>query len=64
MHRRKIRFLWGYFPYFLIPIHYNKTRNVDVSNKGGLRSWKRAKIPLCISRALGKAIKEILYTNK
>lgn len=54
------RAFWGDYPPFLVPMEStSRSKNWD---KGGnkLRSWVRAKIPLPIARALGKAVKEAL----
>ena len=48
------RYFWGKFPGFLIPRDMRK----EIFHLGGkLRSWERAKIPLPVARALGRAIK-------
>ncbi len=54
---------WGNFPGFLIPCDYGKPsmREIDywgwsTSEKGRLRSWEKARIPLPISRSLGRAV--------
>ena len=51
------RYFWGDFPAFLIPRDMRKeVWRID----GKLRKWKRAKIPVPVARALGKAVKEAL----
>lgn len=50
-----IRGFWGQFPPFLIP-RSTKQNIWDVSGK--YRSWIRAKIPLGVGRALGRAISQ------
>jgi len=51
------RYFWGSFPPFLIPVDMNKEiYRVD----GKLRKWLRAKIPLPVARALGKAVREAI----
>jgi len=49
------RAFWGNFPQFLIPMDTAKPRIQDFQGK--LRKWKRAKIPLPVARALGKAVR-------
>lgn len=67
------RCFWGNFPPFLIPRsnkfvyegHWDKNpkrRNRPKSDHV-LNKWERAKIPLPISTALGKAVKEALQTD-
>lgn len=58
------RVFWGEFPQFLIPTDANHEcgrkapdRHKWIGNKV-LASWCRAKIPLPVARALGRAIKE------
>lgn len=51
------RYFWGKFPAFLIPM--DSTKKIH-SVGGKLRSWERAKIPLPVARALGKAVKEAM----
>jgi len=51
------RFFWGKFPLFLIPLDMNKE---IYHTDGKLRKWERAKIPLPVARALGRAVKEAL----
>jgi len=51
------RYFWGKFPPFLIPLDMNK----EIFHLGGkFRKWERARIPLPVARALGKAVKEKL----
>jgi len=51
------RYFWGKFPRFLVPLDMTK----EIWHVGGkFRSWERAKIPLPIARAFGKAVKEAL----
>jgi len=51
------RYFWGKFPPFLIPLDMNKEiYHID----GKLRKWERAKIPLPVARALGKAVRREL----
>ena len=56
--RTMYRPFWGNFPAFLIPVDYNKKSMQYYSNrwKRDLRSWEKARIPLPIARALGRAI--------
>jgi len=54
----KKRSFWGHFPAFLVPLQVAEERLQDV--RGPFRSWRRAKIPLATSRALGRAVKEAL----
>lgn len=51
------RYFWGKFPPFLIPT--DMTKEIWHIN-GKLRKWERARIPLPVSRALGKAVREAL----
>lgn len=53
---------WGNFPAFLIPRDYNKKSMQFYSNrwKRELRQWEKARIPLPISRALGRAVASAL----
>jgi len=50
------RYFWGNYPLFLIPLDVNKRAWVD----GKDRKWHRARIPLCVSQALGRAIRSSL----
>lgn len=50
------RAFWGNFPLFLIHQNVSKPKSEDI--QGRYRKWERAKIPLSISRALGRAVKE------
>jgi len=52
------RALWGNFPNFPIPMDMTKPRIQDF--KGKLRAWKRAEIPLCVSKAFAQAIVDCL----
>lgn len=54
------RLFWGNFPAFLVPKSLSKRNIWDI--QGPLRKWERARIPLCVSRALGKTIAD--FTNK
>ena len=60
------RALWGNFPPFLIPMDMNKKSMFQPGSfckpvdNTWLRSWNRAKIPLPVARALGRAVKERL----
>ena len=56
--RTMIRCFWGNFPPFLVPKDMLKQNIWDVQGK--YRKWERAKIPLPVARALGKAIKSAL----
>ncbi len=67
--KRMYRCFWGEFPYFFIIRDSSKRiytghengKRPTMSGKGGaLKSWKSAKIPLSISRALAHAIKREL----
>jgi len=49
-----IRGFWGNFPAFLIPKSLSKRNIWDI--QGPLRKWERAKIPTCVSKALGEGI--------
>lgn len=51
-----MRTFWGTFPPFLIP-RMNCTRTIYQFG-GKHRKWLRAKMPLPLARALGKAVKE------
>ena len=63
------RSFWGHYPAFLIPRDYNKKRfykpgefmqpRWDIYPRKNLQ-WHRAKIPLPVARALGKAIRDSL----
>jgi len=53
-----IRGFWGKFPPFLIPKSLSK-RNLQ-NIQGPLRKWERAKIPLPVARALGRAVKNAI----
>ena len=54
------RYFWGEFPSFLTPLDMNK----KIWSVGGkLRRWKRARIPLPVARALGKAVRDSLDEN-
>jgi len=55
---KMFRSFWGNFPDFLVPADMRKPR-ID-AQKGALKKWERAKIPLPISSALGKAVREAL----
>jgi site-specific DNA-cytosine methylase len=50
------RAFWGNYPTFLLPTIQGKRIKMDIGGK--LRSWERAKIPITISRAFARAIKE------
>lgn len=56
--RTMLRYFWGTFPPFLIPMDTKRGTLADIDGK--LRSWRRAKIPLPVARALGKAVAEQL----
>lgn len=50
------RAFWGDFPPFLVPKDYTKM-TWTIGKWGKFKKWKRAKIPLPVARALGKAVK-------
>lgn len=52
---KMLRAFWGNYPGFLVPMQNKRELTENVSGK--LRSWKRAKIPVCVSEALGKAVR-------
>jgi len=63
--RGMLRCFWGKFPAFLIYRQMDKTiskskNRLDWSGSEKLKSWERAKIPLPVARALGKAVREKL----
>lgn len=51
------RYIWGKFPAFLVPLDLTKQ---IYSINGKLRSWERARIPLPVARALGRAVRNAL----
>ena len=66
-----LRCFWGDFPPFLIP--RQTSHRISISGcgrldwKGGntkMKSWIRAEIPLCVSRALARAIKQHLEVSE
>jgi len=61
IYRTMVRCFWGNFPAFLVPYHGGRRRIYDV--QGPLRKWERAKIPVHVSRALGRAVKEALVSG-
>ena len=55
------RYFWGSFPFFLTPLDMNK----KIWSVGGkLRKWKRAKIPLPVAQALGRAVRNELMKSR
>lgn len=56
---------WGNFPAFLVPVDHDKPLMKEVDNypKSMLRQWIKAKIPLPVSRALGRAVVQSLATR-
>lgn len=57
-----LRAFWGEYPDFLVPMQHKRSQTEKVTGK--LRSWKRAKIPLCVSTALGEAVKSELIRGE
>ncbi len=62
--RTMFRCFWGNYPAFLIPLDYAKPLMGEIDNgswstseKGQLRQWEKARIPLSISRALGRSVR-------
>lgn len=53
MSKTMVRGFWGEFPPFLVPTT-NKRNMMDI--QGPLRRWERARIPLPVARALGRAV--------
>ncbi len=53
-----VRSFWGNYLGFLIPMQNTRLKTEMVSGK--LRSWQRAKIPVCVSKALGEAVRSAL----
>lgn len=60
--RTMFRSFWGKFPYFLIPMDSTKKPIQQIKSK--LLKWERAKIPLPIARALGKAVRESIEERR
>ena len=65
--RTMFRCFWGNYPSFLMPLDYAKPLMGEIDNigwstseEGKLRQWEKARIPLPISRALGRAVKSAL----
>jgi len=63
--RGMMRCFWGKFPQFLIFRQMDKTiskskNRLDWCGPEKMKSWERAKIPLPVARALGKAVKQQL----
>ncbi|MDD3840093.1 MAG: DNA cytosine methyltransferase [Clostridia bacterium] len=56
-----VRAFWGSYPDFLIPMQNSRLQTEKVTGK--LRSYKRAKIPICVSQALADAVKFELSEN-
>ena len=54
------RSFWGNFPLFLIPTESGRGKTRETCGWHPLAKWKRAKIPLPVARALGKAVREAL----
>jgi hypothetical protein len=52
------RAFWGNFPICTIPAEPHKKNLMDIS--GPMRSWERAKIPLCVSQAIANAVRKEL----
>lgn len=52
------RSFWGNFPAFLIPMDLSK-KPIQKTTQNRFRKWERAKIPLPVARALGKACASI-----
>lgn len=50
-----VRAFWGNYPDFLIPMQHRRLKTEKVT--GELRSWKRAKIPVAVGKALGETVK-------
>jgi len=63
--RTMYRPFWGNFPAFLIPVDYNKKHMQVYSNrwKRELRQWEKARIPLPVSRALGRATRNAILRS-
>lgn len=65
------RCFWGDFPFFLITQDHSKFRFLKRTKKGMRRAvyvgkheqWKRAKIPLPVARALGRAVREAINND-
>lgn len=57
--RTMYRPFWGNFPAFLVFVDYNKKSMKFYSDKWDrfLRSWEKARIPLPVARALGRAVR-------
>lgn len=69
--RTMYRCFWGNFPAFLVPLDYGKPLMQEIDNmgwstseKGKLRQWEKARIPLPVARALGVAVFNGLGTDK
>ena len=65
--RTMFRCFWGNYPSFLMPLDYAKPLMGEIDNvgwstsdEGKLRQWEKARIPLPVSRALGRAVKSAL----
>lgn len=65
--RTMFRCFWGNYPSFLMPLDYAKPLMGEIDNigwstseEGKLRQWEKARIPLPIARALGRAVKSAL----
>ena len=68
--RTMFRCFWGNYPSFLMPRDYGKPLMGEIDNWGWstseigrLRQWEKARIPLPISRALGRAVREALHSR-
>lgn len=68
--RTMFRCFWGNFPAFLVPLDYGKPLMKEIDNwgwstseKGSLRQWEKARIPLPVARALGRAVVQSLATT-
>jgi site-specific DNA-cytosine methylase len=55
------RCFWGTYPAFLIPVDLMKRKIWDI--QGRYRAWERARMPLPVARALGKAVSDALEPN-
>ena len=53
------RAFWGNFPPFLVPRDFTKM-TWTIGKWGKYKKWERAKIPLPVARALGKAVRNEL----
>ena len=68
--RTMFRCFWGNYPSFLMPLDYEKPLMGEIDNWGWstsdigkLRQWEKARIPLPVSRALGRAVMSEITNN-